>query len=76
MKGRTPYYDLKRKAVLDLLEKFPDTGSRTIAKILKRDNPEIFRDIEDARGFIRRYRGQSGKYHREAVKLNQYFKHV
>lgn len=76
MNCNTPYYELRRKIIFDHLEKFKDTSSRTIAKILVRDYPEYFEDIEMARGLIRVYRGSHGKDNREKIKSNQYYKNV
>ena len=70
----TDYLLLKRKIILDLLEKFPDIASKTLAKIARRDNPKFFKDIEDARNVIRRYRGTKGKYTRETIKNQKYYK--
>jgi len=70
----TDYLLLKRKIILDLLEKFPDVSSNTLAKIARRDNPKFFKDIEDARNVIRRYRGTKGKYTRETIKNQKYYK--
>ena len=74
MKGRTEYLDLKRNCVFEYLDKYPDTPSKTIARMLKRDYTELFEDIEDARGVVRRYRGAQGKKMREEIKLTKYYK--
>ena len=71
--GQSPYQSLRRNAVLDALAKFSEAPSKTIARMLKRDNPELFKDIEDARNLIRIYRGKSGKRLRERVKLTKYY---
>jgi hypothetical protein len=74
MEGRTPYWDLKRQCIFDLLDKFPDSPSRELARILYRDNPELFKDFEEARNRIRYYRGKCGKKLREIVKIRKYYK--
>lgn len=76
MNCKGPYFELRRKILFDHLEKFKDIPSRTIAKILARDYPEYFEDIEMARRIIRLYRGKLGKQHREATKKNQYYQDV
>lgn len=76
MGGRSPYHELKRKVTLEALERFPDTPSKTIARILKRDNPELFKDIEDARSKVRLYRGCHGKEHRLNVRFIKYYKNA
>jgi len=70
----TPYAKLKRSIVLDHLEKFPDAGSRTIARILFRDFPKLFLSEEEARTPVRMYRGVNGKHHRNVVKMTKYYK--
>ncbi len=74
MSYKTPYNQLKRKILFEHLEKYKDTPSRTIAKILARDYPDFFKDVEEARGHVRTFRGSHGVYLREVVKTNQFFK--
>lgn len=76
MNYRSPYFQLRRKILFEHLDKYKDASSHSIARILVRDYPEYFKDREMARGLVRIYRGVSGKYHRERVKSNQYFKDV
>ena len=66
------YLQLKEKAVLDLLDKFPDHPSHTLSKILYRDNPLLFRDVEAARNAIRYRRGANGVMHRKCLKDKKY----
>lgn len=70
----TEYQKLKRKVVLEYLEKYKDLPSRTIARLLKRDHSELFSDLENARFMVRQYRGQSGDNHRKKVKFTKYYK--
>lgn len=76
MKGRTPYYDLRRETIFKLLDQFPDVSTRMIAKIAKRDNPELYRDTEDARMITRRYRGAAGPLPRKTITITKYYKNV
>jgi len=69
----TPFSQIRRKIVLDALEKYKDTPSTTLARILFRDNPLIFKDTEDARGKIRMFRGKNGNYNRSSVKFTKYY---
>jgi hypothetical protein len=69
----TEYKLLRRKIIIDHLERFPNTPSTTLARIIARDNPLLFKDIEDARGMIRVYRGQSGKLMRDNMKRKEYY---
>jgi hypothetical protein len=67
------YSKIRRRVVLEYLEKYPQTPSRTIARIIVRDNPGLFSDLEDARGLIRMFRGQSGEGHRKSVRLTKHY---
>jgi len=68
----TPYSALRVKTVLGLLDKFPNTPSRTLARICYRDNPELYRDEDDVRVIIRYYRGSSGEKNRKSLKNRKY----
>lgn len=50
----------KQSACADVLRKFPNIASLSAAKIVYRDNPELFTSIESARNTLRRMRGASG----------------
>ncbi len=76
MEGRTPYWDTKRKAVFEVLEQFPDSPTRQTARIIYNKYPEYFRDYEECRAYVRRYRGQSGGYHRDTIKEKRFFKPI
>lgn len=45
----------------------PTLPSRTIARMLREDHPELFESIEAARNAVRRYRGNIGKTHRKTI---------
>ena len=68
------YHALKRKVILDLLEKYPDTSTRALARIVIRDHSVFFKDYEEARVHLRIYKGQSGEKLRKAVKMRKYYK--
>jgi len=70
----TPYLKMREEIVLSLLDRFPDHPTRSLAIILYRDNPELFRDFEDARNVIRYRRGQSGDKNRLSTKNSKYVK--
>lgn len=58
----------KTKAIRETIERFPDLGSRTLARIILHNHGDLYdNDIEKIRGIIRYYRGKSGsrnsKYH-------------
>lgn len=52
-------------AARELCEKFPAAGTRTLARMLLRDEPKLFKDFEHARTTIRRCRGEHGKHNRD-----------
>jgi len=45
---------------VDTLKQFPQTPTRTLARMIHKDNPKVFRTIEHARKVLRDYRGASG----------------
>jgi hypothetical protein len=49
--------DEKSKLVEKALNKFPTHSSWGIGRILKQDNPLVFKDVETARDLVRMYRG-------------------
>jgi hypothetical protein len=69
---KTAYTQLRVKTILDLLDKFPQASSRTLARIAYRDNHPLFKDEEDARGIIRYFRGASGGVNRNKLKNKKY----
>lgn len=73
MNNHSPYNQLKRKILFDHLDKYPDAGSHTIARILNRDYPEIYHTREYARTMIRTYRGKRGDLLRGNVKNKKYY---
>ena len=56
--------DAHRTAV-DACKKFSDLPTRTIARMLNDDHPDLFPTIEKARGCVRQIRGNKGKVNRE-----------
>ena len=46
--------------ILEALDKFSQTPSLTIAKMVTKNNPTVFSSVESARALIKYYRGQSG----------------
>jgi len=74
MDGMTDYKIIRRKIVTDVLDKYPDASSHTLARILFRDNPLFFKSHEQARGIVRIYRGVHGNHGRQAMKFTKYYK--
>lgn len=60
--------------VREYLEKFPNTPSRTLARMIYRDNVELFRDSESVRVIIRFYRGSCGDKHRNQITDRRFIK--
>lgn len=64
---------LMGKTVKEYLDKFPNTASKTVATIIFKAHPQLFRDIEHARGIVRRVRGAAGgKSRREISDTSRY----
>ena len=61
----------KGERAIELIEKFPKTGTRTLARILYKKYPTLYMDYEDARGTLRLHRGEGGNQSR---KKSKYFK--
>jgi hypothetical protein len=68
------YLDIKRNTLFKYLDKFPDVPNKTLARIIYRDQPELFESVEDARNGVRRYRGCKGKIHRSHLTITKYLK--
>jgi predicted phosphodiesterase len=47
--------------ITSYLEKYPDLPSLTLSKIIYKENPSIFTNVETVRTGIRKYRGSMGK---------------
>ena len=71
---KTPYRIIRNKLIFELLDKYPDASTRTIARIVYNDNPILFNSTEDVRNIVRRYRGAIGIKMRNSMKLTKYFK--
>ena len=64
---------IQGEVVQEYLKKFPNTGSRTLSRIVYNDNKELFSSTEAARFVIRYYRGAAGNKI-ERVSTNEFFK--
>ena len=71
--GTKEYYQIKQKITFEYLEKYRDTPTNTVAKIIFQDHTEFFIDKESARHYIRMYRGKLGSEHRGKVKNTKYY---
>ena len=60
------------KATEQLMAKFPDLPTLTLAKKLIADFPELYNSVESARGAVRYYRGSKGKRNREIRNITDF----
>ncbi len=51
---------IRGRTVHEVLAEFPTAGSKTIAEVLYKRHPQLFRDIENARDLVRYHRGARG----------------
>ena len=51
---------LPGEIVTSYLERFPETPSLTLAKLIYKENPEVWSNVESVRNRIRYYRGSNG----------------
>lgn len=58
----------KAEAVLEVINAQPGFPSRTLARLLVDKYPGLFRDVEDARRVVRRYRGTHGAKNRSGLR--------
>lgn len=63
----------KAELVLSYLEQYPKMQDQTLAKLIHKENATTFKDAEDARNYVRRYRGHHGNYKRGSIKSNEQF---
>lgn len=73
---RNPYLALKLKVLFEYLEKFRETPSKTLARMVFRDQPSFFKDEEEVRAKIRQYRGKSGATLRSQIKETKFYQDV
>jgi predicted phosphodiesterase len=62
-RGNTAQGDLVRQ----YLERFTGSPKQAIARVLARDHPEVFKDVEAARASIRYYTGNKGRTMRKVL---------
>ncbi len=70
------YKAMRGRVVLDLLNEYGDLPSRTLARMLAYQYPELFPDVEIARSSVRYYRGLNGEKNRRVLKASCYDKSV
>jgi len=67
---------LKGTVAKAMLKRFPNTPTMTLAKKLYKENPELFTDLEDARGRLRYYNGTTGVASRVCASDKSIFKKI
>lgn len=65
---------IKGELAQEYLRKYPDKNKLTLARILYKENPEVYGTIEDARSQIRRWTGALGKDHRQAISTKEFYR--
>lgn len=63
---------LTGEVVLEYLKKYPDIPNLQLARIIYRDNIELFNNLEAVRSNIRYYKGSSGSGNRKKLKNKIY----
>lgn len=58
----------------EYLSRYPNTASKTLAEMLVRDHPLIFRSVEHARVRVRYYRGAHGPLKRRQISSTEHFR--
>ena len=56
---------LKRELAALIIDRFPDTPNRALARMLQKEHPSAFPSLENARMVVRSLRGAAGVDHRE-----------
>ena len=56
---------LTNKLAREAVQKYPETPSLTLAKLIYKNNPEVYRNLEAARSSIRNVRGANGRRSRK-----------
>lgn len=58
----------KSDVIREYLDAFPDIKNLTLAKLIMKDSPELFKDVEGCRSLVRRVRGAHGERDRGHIK--------
>ncbi len=56
----SPFNLLRQKVIFEYLDKFPEAGNMTIAKLLFNKYPDFWANLDSCRTVIRYYRGCIG----------------
>jgi hypothetical protein len=58
--------------VKEYLLKYPSISSYNLSKLLLKDIPDLFNDLEKTRSVIRYYRGANGSFNRKSINADSY----
>ena len=61
----------KGEKAIEILDKFPKAYTLTLARILFKQYPSLYMDIEDARKILRSHRGETGELNRKNFKYHK-----
>ena len=64
------------RIILEYLEKFPNSPSKTLARKIYSDNEGYFDKFENVYSKVRYYRGQMGKFHRKYLANKEFQKEL
>ena len=67
---------MKSEIIKEYLEKYPELPTLTLAKLIYKENPSVFTDVENCRYMIRYNRGASGKKNNEALKDRRFVRDI
>lgn len=65
---------IQGQVVKEYLEKYPKATSLMLARMIYKENKELWKGVEAVRASIRYYRGASGNRKRQEAKDKKYFK--
>lgn len=70
------FKNIRNEKVNEVMNRFPDLPSRTLARVLFAEAPELFSSIDHARSIVRYLRGTNGDKNRKCVKNRKYVQPV
>jgi hypothetical protein len=70
------FQKIRAAKVKEVMDRLPHLPSRTLARILFSECPEMFLSVEQARSSIRHLRGTTGEHHRKQLKDLKYVQSV
>ena len=74
--GLSNFQILRRKAITEEMDRFPDLPNRTLARLLMKKYPTMFPSEENTRSAVRYLRGAAGEKKRLYLKDRTYAKPI